>query len=67
MQCCWVLLCGDFITMSKSLNRLPPGLVSKNREPLRPGDPRTVGPWKILSRIGAGGMGVVYYANRRGQ
>ena len=36
-------------------------------EPLRPGDPRTVGPWKILSRIGAGGMGVVYYANRRGQ
>ena len=53
--------------MSKSLNRPPPGLVSKNREPLRPGDPRTVGPWKILSRIGAGGMGVVYYANRRGQ
>ena len=36
-------------------------------EPLRPGDPRTVGPWKVLSRIGAGGMGVVYYANRDGQ
>ena len=36
-------------------------------EPLRPGDPRAVGPWKVLSRIGAGGMGVVYYANRDGQ
>ncbi len=36
-------------------------------EPLRPGDPRAVGPWKVLSRIGAGGMGVVYYAHRDGQ
>ena len=36
-------------------------------EPLRPSDPRTVGPWQLQSRIGSGGMGVVYYANRRGQ
>ena len=28
-------------------------------EPLCPADPRTVGPWKILGRIGAGGMGTV--------
>jgi hypothetical protein len=30
--------------------------------PLSMHDPRTVGPWQILSRLGAGGMGVVFYA-----
>lgn len=30
--------------------------------PLTLHDPRTVGPWTIHSRLGAGGMGVVYYA-----
>jgi hypothetical protein len=29
-------------------------------------DPRTVGPWTIHSRLGAGGMGVVYYASAPG-
>jgi hypothetical protein len=29
-------------------------------------DPRTVGPWTIHARLGAGGMGVVYYASAPG-
>jgi serine/threonine protein kinase len=29
--------------------------------PLSMHDPRTVGPWTVHSRLGAGGMGVVYY------
>lgn len=33
-------------------------------EPLRPSDPRTVGPWQLQSRIGSGGMGVVFMAQR---
>jgi hypothetical protein len=32
--------------------------------PLSLHDPRTVGPWTIHSRLGAGGMGVVFYATR---
>ncbi|MCK9869283.1 serine/threonine protein kinase [Nocardiopsis dassonvillei] len=34
---------------------LPPGL-----KPLEKGDPRTLGPYRIVGRIGAGGMGAVY-------
>ncbi|URM90951.1 bifunctional serine/threonine-protein kinase/ABC transporter substrate-binding protein [Streptomyces sp. MRC013] len=30
--------------------------------PLRPGDPAGVGPFRVLARLGAGGMGVVYLA-----
>ena len=33
-------------------------------EPLRPSDPRAVGPWQLQSRIGSGGMGVVFLAQR---
>ncbi len=33
-------------------------------EPLRSSDPRTVGPWQLLNRIGSGGMGVVFMAQR---
>ena len=29
-------------------------------ERLRPGDPEQIGPWQIVNRLGAGGMGVVY-------
>ncbi|MFE1102245.1 protein kinase [Nocardiopsis alba] len=36
---------------------LPPGL-----EPLSETDPRLIGPYRLLGRIGAGGMGVVYAA-----
>ena len=36
---------------------LPPGLA-----PLAPGDPTEVGPYRVVGRIGAGGMGAVYGA-----
>lgn len=29
-------------------------------ERLRPGDPDTIGPWHVINRLGAGGMGIVY-------
>jgi hypothetical protein len=35
--------------------------------PLSMHDPRTVGPWTIHARLGAGGMGVVFHATRPGQ
>ena len=34
--------------------------------PLSMHDPRQVGPWTIHSRLGAGGMGVVFYASSPG-
>src|SRR5687767_5301789 len=33
--------------------------------PLRPHDPRGVGPYELLSRLGAGGMGTVYLGRAR--
>lgn len=35
--------------------------------PLSLYDPRRVGPWQIHSRLGSGGMGVVYYATSEGR
>lgn len=32
-------------------------------ERLRPGDPEQIGPWQIVNRLGAGGMGIVYMGN----
>ncbi|WP_344090635.1 serine/threonine-protein kinase, partial [Nocardiopsis composta] len=37
--------------------RLPGGFA-----PLHPGDPRVIGPFRVVGRIGAGGMGAVYGA-----
>lgn len=33
-------------------------------DPLRPRDPRAIGPYKLVGRLGAGGMGVVYIASK---
>ncbi|MBA2326904.1 MAG: serine/threonine protein kinase [Actinobacteria bacterium] len=33
--------------------------------PLQPGDPRRLGKWRLVGRLGAGGMGVVYLARGR--
>ena len=35
-------------------------------EPLRAGDPRTVGPYVLIARLGAGGMGQVFLGRTRG-
>ena len=35
-------------------------------EPLRTGDPRTVGPYVLIARLGAGGMGQVFLGRTRG-
>lgn len=34
-------------------------------QPLEPGDPRRLGRWRLVGRLGAGGMGVVYLGRRR--
>lgn len=43
------------------------GAPSVALEPLRALDPRELGGWRILGRLGAGGMGVAFLAERDGQ
>lgn len=33
-------------------------------EPLRPKDPKSIGPYTLIGRLGAGGMGIVYLASK---
>ncbi len=40
--------------------------VTRRGTPLRPGDPLTLGPYTLLARLGAGGMGVVFLARSTG-
>ena len=36
-------------------------------EPLRPSDPRQLGEFRLLGRLGAGGMGVAFLSERQSQ
>jgi Protein kinase domain/Domain of unknown function (DUF4352) len=38
-------------------------VVEQTTSPLRPGDPETIGPYRVASRVGSGGMGTVYLAH----
>jgi eukaryotic-like serine/threonine-protein kinase len=38
-------------------------VLEQTTSPLRPGDPETLGPYRVASRLGGGGMGTVYLAH----
>ena len=41
-------------------------MLEPTTSPLRPGDPETLGPYRVASRLGSGGMGTVYLAHAAG-
>ena len=49
----------------KEFQEIKPADYHSTMEPLSPQDPKNIGPWKLLNRIGAGGMGVVFYAEQK--
>jgi hypothetical protein len=46
--------------------RQRPTVEVREVEPLQPGDPRTVGPYVLIARLGSGGMGHVFLGRTRG-
>lgn len=50
--------------IAADVRREPPGgaVVSNRVQPMQPGDPRRVGPYRVVGRLGSGGMGTVYAA-----
>lgn len=41
-------------------------MLEPTTSPLRPGDPETLGPYQVASRLGTGGMDTVYLAHAAG-